>query len=1041
MKEFSIAGSILKRPITVIMISLIFIGFGIFSLSKLKITLFPSFNIPIIAISTGYQNVPPADLVPLLAEPLENAVSSIEGIKEIESRMSKGSVFVRMRLEEGVEARNVEQDIRDAIGRIRNDLPEEASEPVIFQFDPENFPIMDLSLEAANRGLDELRALSVDFIEQRIERIPGVAAVDTRGGLERKILVRADPMALAQHNMLPTDIENALRQNNIQVPVGSVVNGPTELSLRAESMFTNMEDIRQTIITMSDNGIPIRVRDVARVRDSFSEVNTIVRINGKNSVTLEVQKKSDANTLDVVNAVKAQLGTINNTMPPGFELNVRSDQGREIENSIMNLTQTAMIALVVVLLILFVFMGDWRVATIVAAVIPISVTMSFAAMYFFELTLNIFTITALALAIGLLVDNSIVVTESIARKLEDGHAKFNAALQGTNEVIGALLGATLTTMGVFVPIVGLSGVEAQLFVEFALTISIAIVFSFLASLVLVPVLSLLLLNQAAATNQSLTGRAVKVMENHYTTSLRWLLKRKWLALLAVIGFAYGMYGLFQGIDQQSLPPSDSGQIDIDLELPSGTKLVKTADVMNRFSTRLDSMDVVETVITRIGRSRWSEQTNIGEISVTMIPAKDRELNTQDFSLQLRRQLQSPGVDVDIDIRDGGFGGGGWGGGGNRLRLSLIGPDIEVLQGISGKIENLVVADSNVISVNNGRSDPTPELHYYVDRMRISKLGVSLRDVANALKSQVQGTRVGFYRDEGREIPIEFRAEENSIKSRQDLSNLHLAQVDSQRVPVMALGSFQPFEGIDRIERRNKETVLDVNILVSGNLMEFRDKIINNITGNIVLPDGYRYEFTGATRDTREGNSEMNMALIFAVLLMFMIMASLFENFIDPFIIWFSIPLAMFGALAGLYFTGTPLASSAYIGIFMLVGIIVNNGIVLVDYVHLFHKNKEFSTDLFTNAIEACKRRLRPILLTALTTICSMIPLSIGYGTGGDIWAPLARAVIGGLLFGTILTLYIIPAFVLGLRQVIGFIRNMFSKLFIGTDVSRQIDMT
>jgi len=1029
MKKFSIAGSILKRPITVIMVSLVFIGFGIFSLSKLKITMFPSFNIPIVAISTGYGDVPPADMVPLLAEPLEGAVSSIEGIEEIESNVSKGNLFIRMRLEEGVNPRNVEQDIRDAIGRIRNELPEEAQEPVIFQFDPENFPIMDLSLEAENRGLDKLRTLSIEFVEQRLERIPGVAAADTRGGLERKIKVMADPMSLSQHNLVPADIENALRQNNVQVPVGNVVSGKSDYSIRALSTYQSVEDIRQTIIQMSDNGIPIRVSDVAEVEDGFSEVNTIVRINGRNTVTLEVQKKSDANTLDVVNAVKAELSNINDKLPPGVMLNVRSDQGREIENSIMNLTQTALIALVVVIFILFIFMGDWRVATIVATVIPISVTVSFAAMFFFEITLNIFTITALALAIGLLVDNSIVVTESIARKLEEGYSRYQSSLQGTNEVIGALFGATLTTLGVFVPIVGLSGIQAQLFVEFALTISIAIIFSFVSSIILVPVLSHLLLKPGVVSSDNLTSRAVGFMENYYTGSLRWLLRHKWVGLLSVIVFSFGIYGLYQGLNKQSQPPSDSGKIDIDLELPSGTKLVKTGDIMNRFSSQLNGMEEVETIITRIGRSRWSQQTNLGEISVSMVEADKRDISTQEFSLKLKRMIEAPGVEVDIDIRDGGFGGGSWGGGGNRIRLSLIGPDVEVLQGISGRIEQLVSADSNVISVNNGRSDPTPELHYYVDRLQINKMGTSLQEVANSLKSQVQGTRVGFFREGGREIPIEFKTAENTISSRDELNRLELVQINNQRLPVQALGNLIPYKGVDSIERRNRQTVLDVNILVSGNIMEYRQKIVSKIQNNIVLPDGYRFEFTGSTRATDEETREMNYALIFAVLLMFMIMASLFENFIDPFIIWFSIPLAMFGALAGLYFTGTPLASSAYIGVFMLVGIIVNNGIVLVDYIHLYDKFKEHSDTLLNNAIEACRRRLRPILLTALTTICSMIPLSFGFGSGGDVWAPLARAVIGGLFFGTVLTLYIVPVFVLGLREFITFIKSIPSYLF------------
>src|SRR5699024_9416983 len=481
MKKFTVAGSILRRPITVIMITLVIIGFGVFSLSNLKVTLYPSFNIPILAISTGYSNVAPKDMQQLVVEPIEGAVSSVEGIETLESNISKGSAFIILRLKSGIDIRSTELKVREKMSRIRNQLPEEAADPVIFQFDPEDSPIMSLSLESDNKGLDDLRRLGVEFIEQRIERLDGVASADTRGGLERKIFINVDPMSLAQYRLLPSDIESALRTNNVQVPIGDIRTGRNSYSVRAQSMYQNVEEIRQTIIKVTNQGVSIRIRHVAEVKDSYAEISTLVEINGKNSVSIEVQKKSDANTLDVVNAVKERLPDINENLPGSVNLRVLTDDGQNIEDSISNLTQSALAALVVVIIILLIFMGGWRIALVVAAAIPVSVTASFAAMYAAGLTLNILTITALALAIGLLVDNAIVVSESIARKLEDGIPKMQAALEGTNEVVGALLGATLTTLGVFVPIIGLSGVQAQFFVEFAVTISIAIALSFLAS--------------------------------------------------------------------------------------------------------------------------------------------------------------------------------------------------------------------------------------------------------------------------------------------------------------------------------------------------------------------------------------------------------------------------------------------------------------------------------------------------------------------------------------------------------------------------------
>ena len=1011
MKKFTVAGRVLNRPITVIMITLVIIGFGVFSLSNLKITLYPSFNIPILAVQTGYSNVAPEDMQKLVVEPIEGAISAIEGIDELESNISKGSAFIILRLKNGVNIRNTELKVREAIARIRNELPTEASEPVIFQFDPENFPIMRLSLDADNKGLDVLRQLGVEFIEPRIERLEGVASADTRGGLERKIFVNVDPMSLAQHRLVPADIESALRSNNVQVPMGNIITGTNSYSLVAESMFQGVDEIRQTIIRMTDNGIPVRIKDVAEVDDGFAEVQTLVEINGKNSVTVEVQKKSDANTLDVANAVIAEIPTINSNLPSGVNLQVLTNDGENIENSISNLTQSALAALVVVIIVLLIFMGGWRISLVVAATIPVSVTASFAAMYAAGLTLNILTITALALAVGLLVDNAIVVSESIARKLETDLNKMQAALEGTNEVIGALLGATLTTLGVFVPIVGISGIQGQFFAEFALTISIAIALSFISSIILVPVLSLLFLDKKEFQQHSGSFRAIHKLEDWYARSLRWLMFRKWMVFLFVTALLGGTYMLYNAMEFEFFTDTDSGRVSMSIELPSGTKLVRTAEAIRSFGQQIQAKDEVEQVITNIGQRGFRSSTNIGEITVNLVDQSERDVTTNEFSARLRRELSAPGV--DINIRGGGGGFGGFGGG---IRLTLVGPDIEVLQAISDKIELELLADSNVVSVDNGRTDPTPELQYHVDRQRVSRMGSSLNEVANSLKTQVQGTRVGFFRKEGREIPIEVRATKTALTSREELFDLELIEADSKRVPVAALGRFESVEGVNEIERRDRETILDVNIEVAGNANEYRERIIDFIRQEVVLPEGYRYEFTGGTADADEGSSEVMWSLLFAIALTYMIMASLFENFRDPFVIWFSIPLAFFGALMGLWMSLTPLTATAFIGMFMLVGIIVNNGIVLVDYMHLYTRDNAHADSEFDNVIEACKRRMRPILLTALTTICSMIPLSLGIGTGAEIWAPLARAVIGGLFFGSILTLYVVPTFVMGISK-------------------------
>lgn len=1032
MKQFSVADTLLRRPITVIMITIIVVGFGIFSLTNLKVTLFPTLNIPVLAISTGYQNVAPEDINRLLVNPIEGAVSAIEGIETLEARVNRGSAFIILRLYEGTDIRKTELKVQKAIDQIRGDLPVQARPPTIFQFDPENRPIMRLSINSASRGLDELRNMSLEIVEPRLERIVGLASAETQGGLERRIYVDISPMALAQYKIVPQDIENAINQNNVQLPIGDVNAASISYSVRAASLFESVDEIKNTIIRIAENGTPIRVQDVAEVTDGYTEISNLIKVNGRTSMSIDVQKTSDSNTLDVVNGVKAAVPKINDILPDDVELRILSDEAQIIDDSINNLATSALGALVVVILIILIFMGGWRISLVVATTIPVSIAASFAAMYFGNLSLNIFTISALALAIGLLVDNAIVVTESIARKLEDGMNRFDAALSGTNEVIGALLGSTLTTLGVFIPIVFISGVQGVFFKEFAITISIAISISFIASIVLVPVLSILVLDGSQFRKRSFMFKYLQSLEAGYVKILRWVLQHKYVPLFFLFAIIYGTVVLYQNIEKQGFPETDSGEIEVDIRLAEGTNLTTTVGVMDDFYLRLAEESEIETVVSSIGRSRWSTASNRGSLSLTLTPENDRKISTNDYAVKLREQLTYPGGEVRISVEGGGINfGRGFRSGGSSIRLSLFGADIEELVTISKGIEERLLQDPNVISVNNGRTDPTPELQFVLDRERIGLLNSSLNQVASALRTQTLGNQAGFFREDGREIPIQVRTSKEAITSREDLFDLEVLEFEGQRVPVLAVGSFEPIQSVSSFQRRNRETVLDVNIQVNASAVEYREKIINFFNTEIVMPEGYRYEFTGATNEAQAGQNQFLFAGLAALLLMFMIMASLFENFRDPLVIWMCIPMAIFGALAALFVIGSPLSTTANIGLFMLVGIILNNGIVLVDYMHLYTRGMSFDlskdSEFLTNILAACKRRMRPIILTSITTICSMIPLSLELGSGSEIWSPLAKAVIGGLAFGMIFTLFITPALSVGLKQILNWFSGLFSR--------------
>ncbi|TNE70550.1 efflux RND transporter permease subunit [bacterium] len=1010
MKQFSITVGIIKRPVTVFMLTLMVIGFGLFALSRLKVTLYPPFNIPVLAISSGYRNVSPEDIQRIIVEPIEAAVSATEGIESLESTSRKGSSFVILRLKPGTDIRKTELKVRESIDRIRSQIPREANDPVIFQFDPENRPIMRLSVQASNRGLDELRKLSVEFIEPRFERLNGVAAADTRGGLERTIYVNVDQEKLALYKLLPSHVETAIRSNNVQIPVGNVAGKDQSLGVRAISMYTDVEQIKQTIVSISADGIPVRVRDLAEVDDGFAQITTLVEVNGKNTVTVDIQKQSDANTLDVTQAVEAAVPDIIAQLPDGIEITVLRNSGGFIETSVQNLANSAVQALVVVVIILVLFMGGWRIALIVATSIPISMTATFAVMYFAGLTLNIFSITGLALAIGMLVDNSIVVSESIASKLEEGMNRMQAAIQGTNEVIGALVGATLTTLGVFVPMLGLTGFTGVVAKDLALTICIAILISFIASIVLIPVLASLFMNVTAFESRGKVFKAMHKMERGYGNALNWLLFHKRYVVLGGLVIVASSFFLFRAIPGGFFPEGDSGELDIDVTLPTGTKLATTASVIREFSQIVMKNPDVKNVVTSIGQRRWSQETNRGEIAVTLVDKDKRKKSSQEYAMMYRKMLEKPGVDINVDVEGGsGIRMGNWGGGGG-VRVSLFGSDIQVLQALSDKIEAIAMQDSNVINVTNPRIDPTPELHFIADRQRLSRMGASLTDVANALKTQTRGTQVGEFRADGREIPIEVRTSETAIKSRDDLDRLAVYQTNGVRVPIAAVGDFEPFQGLDRITRRDRETLMDVSIQVKGNPIEYNKKVADMMATQIPIPDGYRYEMTGSSRDAQQSGSELFLALLTALALTYMIMASQFENFIDPLVVMFTIPLAFFGSLVLLFITGTALSIPASIGIVLLIGIVVNNGIVLIDYIHQYtsFSKDDDPEDFFKRFVLAAQRRMRPILLTALTTIFSMVPLALEMGSGSETWSPLARSVIGGLTFSSILSLFMVP---------------------------------
>lgn len=1024
MKKITITEKILKRPVTVLMMSLLVVGFGVFSLLNLRITLMPEFNIPVLAVSVQYANVAPEDMSRLVVEPIEGAIMGVQGIDQVEANMRRGRSFIIVRLQPGVNVGETEMKMREALDRIRPILPREANEPLIFQFDPDRSPIMQMSVESSVLGLDDLRQLSIDFIEPRFERIPGVASAETQGGLARNFYISLDPAAMSRHRVLPSEVVSAIRNNNINQPIGSLVTERVSYSIRAESIYQSIEEIEQTVVRRSNDNSLIRVSDVARVENTYADVSSIEEVNGKNSVTVQIQKQSDANTLDVAREVIAEKANMQFLLPSSVSMQVLSNEGDFISDSINNLAQSALIALTVVVLILLFFMGGWRIAFVVAMSIPVSITATFTAMYFAGITLNIISITGLALAIGLLVDNSIVVTENISYKMVQGYGRFRAALQGTNEVAGPLLGSTLTTLAVFIPILGVSGITGTITRDLALTISIAISSSYLASIILMPVLASIIMKPSQFNTKSFLFRTITRVENTYGKILYVILKHKYVAALFIIAVATGSFLIFRAIPGEFFPDSDTGEFDILIELPVGTQLSTTADYLRNFTDELLELPEVRTVITSIGRRRWARQSHLGQMKVLLVHQSERQKTVEDLIQEIEIAHHDDMVDMETVISGSGPGGmrGGRWGPARGIEVTLYGPDMERIRDLSYRIEERLLQEPEIYMVSNPRSRPGPEFEFHPDRERIARLDVRTMDAASSFGTQSRGNRAGFFREEGREIPIEVRNDRKTFQNREDMFHLELLQTDEARIPITAIGDFKLQESLQRITRRDREQILDLRIMVNAETDRYRHVVDEILSTEFIMPEGYRYDFSGRIRFQDDSTREMGIAFLFALLLTYMVMASLFENFRDPFIIMFSVPLAFFGSLLFLFITNTALSIPAYIGIVILVGIVVNNGIVLLDHIHQRTKNKRNNEhrvegrDFLIAFLQACKRRMRPILLTAMTTIFSMIPLALELGVGSETWSPLAKSVIGGLAFATILTLFVIPVIVIAISR-------------------------
>lgn len=1009
----NISHAAIHRPIFTTVVTLAVILLGAMSLVRLPVDLMPDLNYPALTVRTEYEDASPEVVEELISRPIEQAVSSAPGVKEVTSTSSEGNSSVRVTFVWGTDLDTGANDIRDRLDRVARVLPDEAERPTLYKFDTASFPVMMLGA-ASELDPVALTRLIENQVRYRIERVPGVASLDLWGNREREIQVNLDRDRVKALGLDLEEIVNRIRSGNVTLPAGRIDRGRMEVQVRTPGEYTDLNELRDTVIAMR-SGAPVLLRDVAVVDDTWQEVRQSARINGTPGVRLAVRKQSGANTVQVAKGVHEEIVKINRDLPQ-IRLVPIMDTAKYIRQSIANVGSSALYGGALAILVLLLFLRDIRSTTVVALAIPISVIATFALIYFAGYTLNIMTLGGLALGVGMLVDNSIVVLENIFRlRDEEGKSAMDAARDGSEEVFMAIIASTLTTVVVFLPLVYVQGLSGVMFKQLAAVISFALLCSLLVALTLVPALAARLLrgtkvNGTAEGSVSVwIGLGLHQMELAYHHLLHSCLRHRPTVILVCVLAVGGSLALVPFVGTELMPATDEAEVRVSLETAVGTRLKLTDEVLAKVEAVCRAeIPEMETMIATVGGGGWQGGgSHKGDIRVGLVRAQDRTRTSEQIAAALRPKLAGiPGVTIRTRAGQGLFLFRMMTSGSEQVEIDLRGHDIEAADELARRVKEVVAGVRGITDVRLSRDPGGPEETILIDRRKAEVMKVSVSSIANMLQTVLAGTSAGNYRDAGDEYRILVQFRDAETMSMEEILNLTVPNTDGEPVMLRNVVNTSPRTGPANIDRKDQERVLTVRANLSDRDMGSAIAEIRSALAALPLPPDFAIVFSGEYEEQQEAFRELAISIVLSLILVYMVMACQYESWRDPFVVMFSVPLATVGVVLMLFFSNTTFNIQSFIGCIMLGGIVVNNAIVLVDHTNLLRRRDGMS--LYAAIEEAGRRRLRPILMTALTTILGLLPLALGFGEGGEAQAPLARAVIGGLMSSSLITLVLVP---------------------------------
>lgn len=1000
-----------KRPVATVMVFLIIIVLGISGFRFLPVDLLPPIEYPRLSIRTNYPNVGPEEIEKIITDRIENAIASVPNIEQVRSNSQEGRSNVTLEFSQGTNIDEAANDVRAALDRIRDDLPPEVESPRLRKFDPDNFPVVIVGARSEHSMADLTRILERE-ISQRFEQIPGVGSVDIWGGIYREIQVRLKRDRLASSRLTANEVVQALQRENITLPGGDMREGISDMYVRTLGEYQSVDQIGRTIITVIDNK-PIRVQDVAEVIDGYQDINRIDQIDGLPVVRLGIRKQSGANTVSVAREARAEMERINRDRDD-LEMLMIIDQSEFIQNSINNVQQSAIWGGLLAIFVLYIFLRNGSTTFIIALSIPISIVATFGLLYFNGLTLNQMSFGGLALGIGLIVDNAIVVLENIVRLRENRKSLVESSLIGTRQVAGAIIASTLTTSVIFLPVVFMQTISGMLFKELALVVVFALLCSLFVALTLVPMLGSRFLSirsgkEAGKEKKSRfkAGMWFKKLENAYSGWLEVVLQRKRTVFAVTAALLTIAVLLWPLIPVELAPQTDADEIDVDLRMAQGTNIA----VVNLYLRDLERMVRQVTPMDQVRYMTTEIRPGDAEVEIALEPSGKREIDSFKLADQIRDHVAGkvPGADIRVNAQSGLwmlrrlFGSGG----GEAVEVELRGYDIALADYLAQNIMEILKQIPEVADVRVSRREGRPEDNLIVDREKIAQLGLSVTDVARVIQTNVGGRNAGVFREGGEEYPIIVRLQPDDRLSTNDLNNVSIQTGGGQILPVSSVVQRDRRRSPLEIRRVNGQrvTYISANLISGAALGNVVGKIQNELR-DFSLPEGFTIIFSGEFEEQQKAQNDFLLSVFMALVLIYMVMAAQFERFLDPLIVMVAVPLAIIGVVPTLLVTGTSINMQSLMGIIMLIGIVVNNAIVLVDYINLMRREQKL--DVLKAVIESGRLRLRPILMTTCTTVLGMLPLAVGAGAGGEIQASLARAVIGGLTVSTLITLVLIP---------------------------------